>query len=253
MDRVVFVTGASRGIGRGIALRFLAEGHSVAVGYRTNRELAHEVADPHPAAFAVQVDIEERESIRAAVSRTREHFGTPIGVLVNNAAIAQEKPFVTLNDQDWDRMLAINLRGPFSFIQEVLPDMLKRRSGIVINMVSGAGLNDPPAPAGEGGWGYAYAASKAAFHRMVGILAVEHLDRGVRFFNLEPGFVVSDAMRLNDPKGALAAQFASAPPEVPAAVIAWLATDPAAEEWNGKTVYAQPLCKKLGLYPGWPA
>jgi NAD(P)-dependent dehydrogenase (short-subunit alcohol dehydrogenase family) len=118
-------------------------------------------------------------------------------------------------------------------------------------MVSGAGLNEPPAPAGKGGRGFAYAATKAAFHRMVGVLAVEHTQRGVQFFNVEPGFVMTEAMKLNDPQGELSKRFAGAPPAVPAAVIAWLVSDPAAAEWNGKTVFAQKRCLQLGLQPDW--
>ena len=129
--------------------------------------------------------------------------------------------------------------------------MIARRAGTVINMVSGAGLNDPPAPAGRGGWGYAYGATKAAFHRMVGVLCVEHRDAGLRFINVEPGFVVTEAMKLNDPEGEIARRFRGAPPEVPAAVIAWLASDPDAAEWNGKTVFAQKLALDRGLHPDW--
>ena len=119
------------------------------------------------------------------------------------------------------------------------------------NMVSGAGLNDPPAPAGEGGWGYAYGATKAAFHRMVGVLRVEHAKDGVHFFNVEPGFVMTEAMKLNDPDGNIAKRFPGAPPEVPAAVVAWLASDPAAAEWSGKTVFAQKFALERKLHPDW--
>jgi len=129
--------------------------------------------------------------------------------------------------------------------------MLERGSGCVIDMVSGAGLQDPPAPAGQGGWGYAYAASKAAFHRMAGVLAVEHRGSGVRFHNVEPGFVMTEAMKLNDPEGAIAAQFRAAPPTVPAAAIAWLATSPDAAALDGETVWAQKLCLERGLHPDW--
>jgi hypothetical protein len=131
--------------------------------------------------------------------------------------------------------------------------MLERERGTIINMVSGAGLSDPPAPAGDGGWGFAYGATKAAFHRMVGVLAVEHPGHGVRFHNLEPGYVMTEAMKLNDPDGAIGRRFNAAPPTVPAAVIAWLATDPAAVEWDGRTVFAQKLALEHELHPDWRA
>ena len=144
-----------------------------------------------------------------------------------------------------------NLFAQIALIQKVLPEMLARGTGTIINMVSSAGLTDPPAPAGQGGWGFAYAASKAAFHRLVGVLAVEHANSGVRFHNVEPGFVMTEAMKWNDPNGQISAKFEAAPPEVPAAVIAWLARGDDAAKWNGQTVFAQKLALKLGLHPDW--
>ena len=97
----------------------------------------------------------------------------------------------------------------------------------------------------RGGWGFAYGASKAALIRMAGCLAVEHAGSGVAFFNLEPGLILTESMRVQGLTEDLLASVGGG--EVPAAVIAWLATDPAAAEWHGKTVHAQPLYKKLGL------
>jgi len=86
---------------------------------------------------------------------------------------------------------------------------------------------------------------------MVGVLAVEHRESGVRFHNLEPGFVMTEAMRLNDPDGALEKFQKAAPPSVPAAVIAWLASQAAAAEWNGQTVFAQKFALEQGLHDDW--
>ena len=83
------------------------------------------------------------------------------------------------------------------------------------------------------------------------MLRVEHPDPGLRFVNVEPGFVVTETMKLNDPEGELHKRFQGAPPEVPAAVIAWLASSPEAAEWNGKTVIAQKLALDRGLHPDW--
>jgi hypothetical protein len=131
--------------------------------------------------------------------------------------------------------------------------MLERKSGCIVNLVSAAGMGDPLAPPESGGWGFAYGASKAALIRMAGSLAVEHAGSGVTFYNLEPGLILTESMRIQGMTEEFAKRFGGAPPEVPAAVIAWLATDPGAQEWHGKVVHAQPLCAKLGLVPGWPA
>src|SRR5207248_3306401 len=104
---VALVTGGSRGIGRGIASGLAASGHAVALSYLSHEREAREAADAITAAggkaIAVQLAAEDRASIHRAVDHVRGALG-PIGILVNNAAIAQEKPFAELTDADWDRM-----------------------------------------------------------------------------------------------------------------------------------------------------
>ena len=144
--------------------------------------------------------------------------------------------------------------GGLIYFMGLVPAMLERGGGTVINMTSSAALTDPPGPLGRGGWGFAYAASKSAFHRMAGILQVEFGNRGVRAYNVNPGYVVTEAMRaLFGEKNDLAEAHRGAPPEVPAAVIAWLASDPQAYGLAGQTINAQRLCKERDLLPGWPA
>ena len=86
---------------------------------------------------------------------------------------------------------------------------------------------------------------------MAGVLAVEHAASGVRFHNLDPGFVMTEAMKLNDPDGEISKHFHPAPPSVPASVIAWLASDPAAAERSGETILAQRVALDLDLHPDW--
>ena len=108
--------------------------------------------------------------------------------------------------------------------------------------------NDPPAPAGEGGWGLAYAMSKGAFHRLAGFLAVEYGHRGIRAFNLDPGFVVTERMETAQAAIGLG-DYRGAPPSVPAAVVAWLCTG--ADVANGSTVLAQREALHGRLHPDW--
>ncbi len=266
--KVAFVTGASRGIGKAAALALADRGFDIVVTARTVEEgkaadgsavagsiatTAREVGERGREALAMRLDLLDRASIDAAIDRTLDQWGR-IDLLLNNGIYtgpATLHHFLDLEDDEIHKMFEANVFAQIHITKRILPAMLERHSGTVINMVSNAGLSDPPAPAGKGGWGFAYAATKAAFNRLAGVLAVEHDDSGVRFHSVEPGLVITEAMALYDPKGEFAKRFQGAPMEVPAAVIAWLATDSRAEEWNGKTVFAQKLALDLELVPDW--
>jgi acetoacetyl-CoA reductase/3-oxoacyl-[acyl-carrier protein] reductase len=137
--RVALVTGASRGIGAGIAQTLASHHIAVAVGYARNREKAQAVVDSIAAqggiATAVEVHNESRQSIKDALELIAKTIGS-VDILINNGAIAQEKPFLTLSDDDWDQMLAINLKGAFMATQEVLPGMIDQQWGRIINISS---------------------------------------------------------------------------------------------------------------------
>jgi NAD(P)-dependent dehydrogenase (short-subunit alcohol dehydrogenase family) len=266
--KVAFVTGASRGIGRASALALAESGFDVVVTARTVKEgqsadgrplpgsietTADEVRSRGREALAIRLDLLERDTIDAAIEQTLSEWGR-IDLLLNNGIYTGSgtmSEFMDLTPERVETMFQANVFSQIWITQRVLPGMLQRGQGSVINMVSGAGLADPPAPVNQGGWGFGYGATKAAFHRMVGVLKVEFENSGVRFYNLEPGFVVTEAMTLNDPNGEIAKRFRGAPPAVPASVVAWLATDPDAERWNGQTVFAQKLCLELHLQPDW--
>ena len=266
--KVAFVTGASRGIGKASAIALAERGFDIVVTARTIEEGKAADGRPIPGsitttaaaieqlgrqALAIPMDLLDRDSMAAAVDECLSKWGR-IDVLLNNAIYTGEATmqlFLDLELAEVEKLFDGNVFSQIFLTQRVLPKMLEQGSGLVINMVSGAGQGDPPAPAGKGGWGAAYGASKAAFERLAGVLAVEHADSGVRFTNVEPGFVMTEAMVVNDPDGELSKYQKGAPMQVPAAVIAWLATDPAAGEWNGKTVTAQRLCLKLQLQPDW--
>lgn len=185
MNRIIFVTGASRGIGRGIAELFLDHGHRVAVGYRENQESAEYLAEKYPNALAVQVDAADRSSIKRAIDATRAHFGHGIEVLVNNGAIAQEKPFLTITDEDWDNMHAVNLRGPFAFTQEILPDMVEAGWGRIINITSIGGQ--------WGGFNQVhYASAKAGLINFTKSMAKIFSANGITVNAVAPGLVATD-------------------------------------------------------------
>lgn len=272
---VAFVTGASRGIGAATAQALAGKGYDVALAARTLHEgERHEHGDaaggaPLPGsleataarvrelgarALPLRLDLLDPASIDAAVAAAQARLG-PIDALVNNAIVQLPGMMARVLETPLDalaRVLQGNVVAQVQLVQRVLPGMLARRRGAIVNLVSASGAMDPPAPTGEGGWGFAYSASKAAFMRLTGVLAVEHRGSGVRFFDVEPGFVLTELMQQSQLRAGFAEQWGGAPPQVPAAVIAWLLTDPGASAWHGRMLSAQKLCKELGLVPGWP-
>ena len=182
--KVALVTGAGSGIGRASALALLEAGTLVACGYNHNRTGAERVAKAHPGAFAVKIDIGSRASVKRALAASARHYGRGVDILVNNAALVQEKPFETLSDADWDRMLAVNLRGPFIVAQECLPSMLKRKWGRIINITSIGGQ-----------WGgmrqVHYAAAKAGLINLTHSLARLYSGAGITANAIAPGLVAT--------------------------------------------------------------
>jgi NAD(P)-dependent dehydrogenase (short-subunit alcohol dehydrogenase family) len=129
--------------------------------------------------------------------------------------------------------------------------MVERGTGTFINMVSGSARLDPPGPPGEGGWGVLYSASKAAFARVAGGINAEYRSLGLRAFNVDPGNVVTEARRAAKPDDEYSSGFGSEPAEATGEVVAWLATDPGADRFLGKWIFAPKLCSDLGLLEGW--
>lgn len=177
-NKLVFVTGASKGIGKAIATSFSEQGYLVAYGYHNT-----EIEDNK--CFSVKVDIADRESIKNAIAKSEQHFSTHISILVNNGAISQEKPFLTITDADWANMLDINLKGAFAFSQEVLPNMIAAKWGRIINITSIGGQ--------WGGFNQVhYAASKAALISLTNSLAKIYSKDGITTNAIAPGLVATE-------------------------------------------------------------
>src|SRR5262249_21782617 len=205
-------------------------------------------------ALPLRLDLLDAASLAAAVDETEKRWG-PIEVLLNNGSVQPAGMMDHVRDLTADNVERIyrgNVLAPLWLVQRLLPGMVARGGGAIVNMVSESGFTDPPAPAGEGGWGFAYSSSKAAIARLVGVLAAEYRDAGVRLYKGEPGFLTTETGIATGLLEQFGPQWRGAPPEVPAAAIAWLVCEDAAREWHGKTVSAQKLCKTLGLVPGWP-
>lgn len=138
--RVAIVTGSSRGIGRGIALAMAQAGAHVVVNYVSSRELAEDTARDAQAmgvqALVMGADVSRRMSVERMFSHVLEAFGR-VDILVNNAAAFQpEVPIVELSEEDWDRVIAVNLKGSFLCAQAAARQMIQQRSGVIINISS---------------------------------------------------------------------------------------------------------------------
>ncbi|ONH59863.1 short-chain dehydrogenase [Frankia sp. CcI49] len=149
MARVAVVTGAAEGIGAGIATRLVADGHQVAMldwqGDKVEK-LAAELTAAGGAALPLTVDVSDRASIEAAYATVRERFG-PIHIVVANAGISNMVPFVQLDQQTWDRMIAVNLTGAFHTIQAAVTDMIDAKYGRVVTISSSSAQSGAPAMA----------------------------------------------------------------------------------------------------------
>jgi 3-hydroxybutyrate dehydrogenase len=187
---VAFVTGAGRGIGRATAMRFARAGYAVGLTARSHPhllEVADEISDEGGSARAVVCDVTNRKSIERAVEKVHRELGE-IDVLVNNAGIADSAPFASMADESWDRIIAVNLTGTYLCMRVIVPGMLERRHGRVINIASIAGLT-----------GFAYTAAYcAAKHGVVGLtraVAIEAASKGVTVNAVCPGWVNTDMTR----------------------------------------------------------
>lgn len=274
--KVALVTGASRGIGKAIAVELADAGYDVAILARTVHEgearehsstLKHSDTSPLPGSldstteliqatgsrsFAIQADLLDHASLVRAVAAVLAEWGH-VDVLVNNGRYIGPGHMDYIVDtpvQVLRNHLEANAVAPVVLIKEVLPQMIQRQHGTIINITSSAGYQDPPQPAGEGGWGLGYAFSKGALHRIAGVVAVEQRDSNVRAFNVQPGFIATERIRQDmAPFGFDAST--GAPAAVVGKVCRWLLESPDAVAMNGSCVQAQQLCSERGLLPGW--
>jgi NAD(P)-dependent dehydrogenase (short-subunit alcohol dehydrogenase family) len=205
--------------------------------------------------LVVPMDLMERQSIHHLAETVLDEWGR-VDVLVNNAIYQGPGTMDRLLDlpiELAERCLLGDYIHPLLLTQLLLPQMLERGQGRLVNMLSEAAYTTPPAPAGAGGWGVAYAAAKAAFHRVTDICHVEFFAQGVWSFSIAPGLTVTESMRASGMDQVLIkAGHAPAPPEVAGEVAAWLGAEPDAERYAGQMVSSRPLCRELGLVDGWP-
>jgi len=185
---VVLVTGASRGIGRAIALRFARDGARVGINYRENtaaaESTAEEVALRGGEPLLLRGDMSEQSAVAAALEAVLGRWGR-IDVLVNNAGIVRDTLILRMSDDDWDSVLSTNLRSAFLCTRAVLRPMIRQRSGRIVNLASISGMRGN---AGQSN----YAASKAALVGFTKSVAREVASRGITVNAVAPGLIETD-------------------------------------------------------------
>ena len=183
MKQVALVTGGSRGIGRAIAERLALDDFAVGILYHSNQSAAEAVVEGirrrSGTAVAVRADVAEQEAVTAAVEQVAAALGE-ITLLVNNAGIAAQQMFQDITAADWRRMMAVHVDGAFYAIQAVLPAMLHRKTGSIVNLSSMWGLRGASCEV-------SYATAKAAIIGMTRSLAVELAPSGIRVNCVAPG------------------------------------------------------------------
>ena len=186
--KIALVTGASRGIGREIALTLAGYGATVVVNYNGSKEKAQEVVqeikDNGGNAIALQASVSKSEEVEAMIKEVMEQFGR-IDILVNNAGITKDNLVMKMSNEDFDAVIDTNLKGTFYCMKQVYRIMLKQKSGRIINMSSVTGVM------GNAGQ-VNYAASKAGVIGMTKSLARELASRGITLNAVAPGFIETE-------------------------------------------------------------
>jgi NAD(P)-dependent dehydrogenase (short-subunit alcohol dehydrogenase family) len=256
--RVAIVTGASRGIGAEIASLFGAEGAKVVCAARTLNEGDHRLLEGSLSgtvarirqaggeAIAVAVDVSDEADCRKLVQAAADAYGQ-VDILVNDAALTYYVPIVDFDVKRWVKAFAVNVHGPFMLSRLVLPGMMERRQGAIVNISSGSAIGPGRGPYREAGrGGTMYGATKAALERFTQGLAQEVADFGIAVSAVAPSHVVPTpgtvyhklVTGVADPRGE--------PPMLMARAALLLATEPAAQV-NGRVTYSQQILGEYGL------
>lgn len=266
---IAFVTGASRGIGKGCAVALARSGHDVAIAARTVAEgsgvlegdlrgrpdapiagslqaTASEIESLGGRSLSVVMDVSNRASVLAAADRVMAEWGA-VDVVVNVAHYrgpGYDGTFLDTPIEVVEKTLEGDVLAPLVLLQRLVPQMLERGGGTIVNMSSFVAAQNPPGPAGNGGWGLAYAVGKGGFDRIAGVLDAELRDRGVIVYNVEPG-LTAYGERLQMQRQQYPWAEINTPEEIGGAV-AWLVGHPTeAAPLRSKRIHLPKLAENL--------
>ncbi len=193
--KTALITGSSRGIGQGIALKMAKEGANVIVNYTSNHKAANQTVEKIKTmgveTLAIRADVSNKKEVREMVNKSIENFGR-IDILVNNAGIQSVGYITETSDEMWNQMLAVHLTGTFYCTREVAKHMLKYKSGNIINVSSINGIIGWPKIA-------PYCTVKAGIIGFTKAVAKELLEHGIRVNAIAPGYIVTDLLKLGKP------------------------------------------------------
>jgi NAD(P)-dependent dehydrogenase (short-subunit alcohol dehydrogenase family) len=230
-NKVALITGGASGIGRSTALLFAAEGAAVVIAdlnQAAGREVEQQISSQGGRALFAPADVTRDQDCRRVAELALRNFGA-IHVLFNNAGIIRRASVVELSEEDWDRVMNVNVKSMFLLCRQVIPLMAQSRGGSIINMASGWGLSGGPRAA-------AYCASKGAVVLLTKAMAVDHGPQNIRVNCICPGdtdtaMLRSEAQQLGEPAGQFLAEAARRPlgrlgkPEEIAQAALYLASD----------------------------
>ncbi len=263
------VTGASRGIGRAIAIGLAGAGFDVAITARTVHDgdptaFEPDTGVPLPGSLAstataiescgrravpTRLDLLDLDALAPAVDAAIAGLGH-LDLLVNNAIYVgpgAHRRFLETEPEDLARRVCCNVTAQLLITQRAVAHMVLRGGGLVIDISSAAGQLTPRRPVGEGGWPLAYAVTKAGFHRIADMLALEYGDAGVRAFNLNPGFVATERVLAVEDLAFVADR--GVRPEVVGRVVAWFAATGQHRLENGSYHQVTELARELRYLP----
>jgi NAD(P)-dependent dehydrogenase (short-subunit alcohol dehydrogenase family) len=257
--KVAIITGASRGMGKQMALRLAKRGVNVVLAARTVganesewpgslTETANEIRSLGVDAVPVKCDLTLRKDVENLCHTALEKYGR-VDFLLNNARYVGEghfDKFLDISFELWDKYLAANVMAPIIATKVCLPVMAKQKSGVIINTTSSAAYMDTGLPGGRAGTGPHYPLTKAALDRFTKAVSLETEEMGIPLIGLDPGATLTERVQIQTAKyGFDMSIFHSM--DIPAAAAEYLCTCPYPMRYNGQTVVATLLVKQLNL------